>query len=159
MFRPEHPADGRWQRGAVVEGFYLAGDERTAWGEWYRALAELGVPPMRQMPRDLWRFDVRLDGVADLSTDAKLSAVGLAPPLPDRGQWEEYQAVGEAASAVGWLGILYPSAARGGPEEGGDPGSAALCVFRHALRLTGVEPAGPPVRHDEPPAPPRGLRT
>jgi hypothetical protein len=39
---------------------------------------------------------------------------------------------------VGWLGILHPSAARGGAEEGVDPGSAALCVFRHALRLTAV---------------------
>lgn len=79
LFRPEHPSDGRWQRGSIVEGFYLAGDEWTAWAEWYRALAELGVPPMRQMPRDLWRFDVRLEGVADLSSDGRLSAVGLPP--------------------------------------------------------------------------------
>jgi hypothetical protein len=57
LFRPEHPADGRWQRGEVVEGFYLAGDEQTAWGEWYRVLAELAVPPMRQISRvpSRWR--------------------------------------------------------------------------------------------------------
>jgi hypothetical protein len=46
LFQPQHPADGRWQRGEIVEGFYLADSERTAWGEWYRALAELAVPPM-----------------------------------------------------------------------------------------------------------------
>jgi hypothetical protein len=31
LFRPERPADGRWQRGEVVEGFYLAGNEQSAW--------------------------------------------------------------------------------------------------------------------------------
>ncbi len=94
LFRPERPADGRWQRGEVVEGFYLAGDERTAWAEWYRALAELAVPPMHQMPRDLWRFGVELEGVADLSDVGKLAAVGLAQPIPSRRQWPRFQAVG-----------------------------------------------------------------
>lgn len=152
MFRPEHPSDGRWQRGPVVEGFYLAGDERTVWAEWYRALAELGVPPMRQMPRDLWRFDVRLEGVANLSSDERLAAVGLPPLVPVRGQWEEFQAAGEALAEAGWPGILYPSAARSG-------GSVALCVFRREERIGGVVPVGPPTRHKEPPAPPTGLRT
>lgn len=46
LFQPEHPADGRWQRGGIVEGFYLAGDEQTARAEWRRALAELAMPPM-----------------------------------------------------------------------------------------------------------------
>ena len=152
LFRPEHPSDGRWQRGSVVEGFYLAGDERTVWAEWYRVLAELAVPPMRQMPRDLWRFDVRLEGVADLSSGEKLSAVGLPPLAPVRGQWRDFQAVGEALAGAGWPGILYPSAARA-------EGAVALCVFRREGPIAGVVPAGPPARHDEPPAPPTGLRT
>lgn len=152
LFRPEHPSDGRWQRGALVEGFYLAGDEQTAWAEWYRALAELGVPPMRQMPRDLWRFDVRVDGVADLSSDEKLAAVGLEPPVPARDQWVTFQGVGEAVSEAGCTGILYPSAARSGS-------AAALCLFRRAFRMAGVEPVPPPERHDEPPPPPRRLTT
>jgi hypothetical protein len=83
LLRPEHPDDGRWQRGEIVEGFYLADDEETAWAEWYRALAERGVPPMRQIPRDLWRFEVDLPGVADLATEAQLergqSGERLAP--------------------------------------------------------------------------------
>lgn len=152
MFRPEHPSDGRWQRGSVVEGFYLAGDERTAWAEWYRVLAELGVPPMRQMPRDLWRFDVRLEGVADLSGDDRLSAVGLPPLVPDRSQWRKFQAVGEALAEAGWPGILYPSAAR-------SESATALCLFRHEERIAGVASMGSPARYAEPPAPPRGLRT
>jgi RES domain-containing protein len=152
LFRPEHPADGRWQRGEVVEGFYLAGDEQTAWAEWYRALAELAVPPMRQMPRDLWRFEVELEGVADLSNVGKLAAVGLPQPVPSRNQWPRFQSVGEALAASGWAGILYPSAAQ--------PGSkAALCIFRRESDLAGIDPLGPPAHYDEPPAPPRGLRT
>lgn len=155
LFRPEHSADGRWQRGGTVESFYLAEDEQTAWGEWYRALAELAVPPMRQMPRDLWRFDVRVEGVADLSNADGLAAVGLPSPVPARGQWPRFQAVGEALAADGWPGVLYPSAslaARSG-------GNRALCLFRRAPRIPGVDPVGPPTRYDEPLAPPTGLRT
>jgi hypothetical protein len=104
LFRPERPADGRWQRGEVVEGFYLAADERTAWAEWYRALAELAVPPMRQMPRDLWRFEVELEGVADLSDAGKLEAASLPYPVPSRNQRPRFQAVGEALAASCWTG-------------------------------------------------------
>lgn len=108
MFRPEHPADGRWQRGQTIEGFYLAGSEKTAWSEWYRALAELAVPPMRQMPRDLWRFEVHIEGVADLSDTDMLANAGLSLPVPNRSQWPQFQAVGEALAKNGWPGILYP---------------------------------------------------
>ncbi len=52
----------------MVGAFYLAGDEETAWAEWYRQLAELGIPPAKSLPRDLWRIGVDLDRVADLST-------------------------------------------------------------------------------------------
>jgi RES domain-containing protein len=152
LFRPEHPADGRWQRDDVIEGFYLAGDEPTAWAEWYRALAELAIPPMRQMPRDLWRFNVHIEGVADLSSAERLAEVGLPPPMPLRSQWPRFQAVGESLAADGWPGILYPSAAR-------SESKPALCLFRREPGLQGVHPLGPPTRHEEPPAPPGGLRT
>jgi hypothetical protein len=52
------PPDGRWQRGAIVEGLYLASNEATVWAEWYRHLAEAGIPPNQQMPRDLWTWAV-----------------------------------------------------------------------------------------------------
>jgi hypothetical protein len=53
--------DGRWQHGAIVAAVYLASDEATVWAEWYRHLAEVGVPPNRQMPRDLWTWAVDPD--------------------------------------------------------------------------------------------------
>ena len=155
LFRPEHPADGRWQRGEIVEGFYLADSERTAWGEWYRALAELAVPPMRQMPRDLWRFDVNVEEIVDLSNANKLAAVGLPLPVPARSQWPWFQVVGETLAKEGWPGILYPSASRAAHSEG----NHALCLFRRKPRISGARPVGPPTHYDEPPAPPTGLRT
>ena len=150
LFRPLYPSDGRWQRGEVVEGFYLADSEDTAWAEWYRTLAELALPPLRQLPRDLWRFAVDLPRVADLSSDERLTRVGLPAPTPERRRWREFQALGEALFAEGWPGILYGAAAR--------PASLALCLFRTGDDLPGVRPRRS-ARHDEPPAPPRGLRT
>lgn len=150
LHRPDRPADGRWQRGEVVEGFYLADSEETAWAEWYRALAEAALPPSRQLPRDLWRFDVDVDRAADLSWAERLERVKLEPPVPDRRQWPTYQTVGETLFAEGWSGIVYEAAAR--------HGSLALCLFRSGEGLRGVDPIPPPTRHDEPPAPPRGLR-
>jgi hypothetical protein len=150
LHRPEHPADGRWQRGEVAEGFNLADSEDTAWAEWYRALAELALPPMRQLPRDLWRFRVDIERVADLSSLEQLKRLGLAESIPDRRQWPAFQALGETLFAEGWAGIVYASAAR--------PKSHTLCLFRSSDRLTGVEPLPPSTRYDEPPPPPRGLR-
>lgn len=152
LFRPEYPADGRWQRGTAIEGFYLADSEETAWSEWYRALAEVGLPPIRQMPRDLWRFFVDLENVADLSTEEKLKEAGLPDPVPDRSQWRAFQETGEALAEAGFSGILYRSAARLGS-------GSSLCVFRRGSNIIGVEPVEAAIRHDEPPAPPRGLRT
>lgn len=160
LFSPEHPAGGRWQRGEVVEGFYLAGSEQAAWSEWYRALAELAIPPMRQMPRDLWRFEGSIDGVADLSDVDKLNEVGLPLPVPARSQWPRFQEVGEGLWKAGWPSILYPAASRAANAEGAKAeGDLALCLFRQTTEMPGVAPFAPPVRHNEPPAPPPNLRT
>jgi hypothetical protein len=150
LYRPERPGSARWQRGEVVEGFYLADSEETTWAEWYRLLAELAIPPMRQMPRDLWRFEVDVGRVANLSSSDQLARVTLEPPVPDRRQWPAYQNVGETLFAEGWAGVLFASAARAE--------SLALCLFRSSDALPGIRPLPPPVRFSEPPAPPRGLR-
>jgi RES domain-containing protein len=71
--------DGRWQRATVVRALYLADGPATATAEWYRFLAERGLPPARAIPHDhhIWRIDAEL---ADLSSAERLAAVGL--PLP-----------------------------------------------------------------------------
>jgi hypothetical protein len=80
LYRAHPPSDGRWQHGDIVGGLYLADNEDTAWAEWYRALAEFAIPPDRQMPRDLWGWQIELDRIADLSDADRLRAVGLRSP-------------------------------------------------------------------------------
>lgn len=150
LWRPPHPADGRWQRGDVVAGYYLADEPDTAWAEWYRALAEVALPPDESLPRDLWPCDVDRT-VADLSTPARLSAVGLAPPSPHRAEWPDYQRTGEQLHAAGWAGLLAPSAAR--------PARRVLCLFRPGEHLDGATLLPPPTRVDHAPPPPRGMTT
>jgi RES domain-containing protein len=151
LYRPDPPSDGRWQRGVVVAALYFADSEATAWAEWYRALAELAIPPDRQMPRDLWRWEIEVPEVADLSTAEALVAAGLVPPKPTRREWEKFQAVGEGLWRKGHRGVIAPSAAR--------PGGQILCLFRETDDVDGVTPLRPPTTYRHPPPPPSGMTT
>lgn len=145
------PPDNRWQRGSVVDAIYLADDEATVWAEWYRHLAENGIPPGQMMPRDLWRWRVDIE-VADLSTEARLARVGLPLPFPGRDSWPPFQEVGEQLWREGLRGLVAPSAAR--------PAGAALCLFWEGEdEIRGAEPQSPPARISDPPAPPTGMST
>jgi RES domain-containing protein len=149
---PDPPPDGRWQRGDVVRAIYLADSEATAWAEWYRALAEREVPPEHGFPRLLWRVEVTLERVADLSTAERLARLALPVPRPSLADWSPFQAAGERLFAAGFQAIIAPSAAR--PEVG-----RSLVVFRTGERVAGLRPVGRPRRISRPPALPRGLRT
>jgi len=151
-YRPPHPADGRWQRGSIVEAVYLGDSPETVWAEWYRLLAEYALRPSIHMPRDLWRWRVRMPKVADLSTAGRLERVGLTTPPPGRGSWPAYQPVGEQLHAEGWRALIAPSAAR--PDEG-----KVLCCFRTTPIVRGLTPVPPPEEVSDPPPPPQGLRT
>jgi RES domain-containing protein len=150
LARPDPPRDGRWQRGEVVDGLYLADSEETAWAEWYRWLAEHGLEPRLGLPRDLWRIEVSLERVADLRSTEALDRLGLTPPRPGAG-WSAFQTAGEMLAGEGWHGLLAPSAAR--------PEGRVLCVFDPTARSNALRTSGRPRRVDDPPAPPRGLRT
>lgn len=144
------PPDNRWQRGDVVDALYLAETEETAWAEWYRHLAERMIPPLAQMPRELWTWKVDVE-VADLSTLERLAAAGLGVPIPGRPSWPPFQRLGEQLWREGRAGLLVPSAAR--------PTGRILCLFRNKDRLLGAEPLPPPRTITEPPPPPTGLQT
>lgn len=150
--RPVPPDDNRWQRGHVSDALYLCQDVDCVWAEWYRHLAERGVPPQRSLPRDLWTYEIDLLEVADLSTAPRLARIGLSEPRPGRRSWPPFQAVGEQLYREGFAGLLAPSAAR--------PESLVLCVF-----IPGGDPPdqvalrGPARRVEEVPVPPRGMRT
>jgi RES domain-containing protein len=151
LYRPEEPPDMRWQHGEVVEGLYLADSPETAWAEWYRWLAEAGLPPKQALPRDLWRWDVALPRVADLSNAEQLAGLGLAVPRPGWREWSAFQGAGDRLYLEGWPALLAPSAAR--------PSGQVLCVFRDRDLPSGLRPVPPPDRFDEPPAPPTGMTT
>lgn len=152
FFRPPHAADGRWQRGSVVEALYFADSDATAWAEWYRWLAANGVRPHQMMPRNLWRWQVSLPKVANLRTASRLERVGLPVPPPDQSSWPPFQAVGEQLFEEGWPALIAPSAAR--PNDG-----QVLCVFRTVERPEGIKPIPPPRVFRNPPIPPTGMRT
>ncbi len=146
----EPPPDNRWQRGEIADALHLADTELTVWAEWYRHLAERMIPPLAQMPRDLWSSQVDVE-VADLSTDEKLAAVGLRAPSPGRRDWPAYQEIGEQIAKGGWAGLLAPSAAR--------PRREVLCLFRGEHGVRGAKPVPPARRIAEPPPPPTGMWT
>ncbi len=150
-FRPQPPGDNRWQRGEVVDALYLADEEETLWAEWYRHLAERGIPPMQQLPRDVWRHPVQTLDVADLSDANRLARVGLTLPTPGRKAWPPFQDIGEALWKEGWHGLLAPSAAR--------PDGLVLCLFVEDPTVLPVQPVPPPRIVTDPPAPPTGMRT
>ena len=152
MVWTDAPAAGRWQRGEIVRAIYLADTSDTAWAEWYRHSAEIGVPPHMRLPRDLWKFDVDLREVADLTPDGVLARYGITTLSPSRRQWSETQPIGEAAWRAGATGVLAPSAAH--------VGGRVLVVFRTRRgKIPGLNPIRPPRRYAELPPLPRGLRT
>lgn len=151
LLLPSPPSSGRWQRGTSVAAIYLADEEATAWAEWYRVLAEIALPPSHGMPRDLWRWTIAVNEIADLSTPARLGKLDLPASQPSRRSWAPFQAVGEELHREGCHGVLYPSAAR--------PDHQALCLFREDILVPGADPVRPPTTYRDPPAPPVGLRT
>lgn len=148
---PEDPADNRWQRGSVVDAWYFADDPATVWAEWYRATAALGIPPAALLPRDLWRWELELLRLADLSDPQRLARVALPVPKPSLQQWPAFQTVGEQIHAEGYDGILAASAAR--------PDSAVICLFRATREVAGAVPLPLPQRIDSPPNVPLGMTT
>lgn len=147
--RASVPSDGRWQRGEVVPGLYLADSIETVTAEWYRSLAEWGLAPQDHVPYDHheWHIDLRL---ADLSDAERLRAVGVPMPSPDRRTWPQFQQVGERLWREGWPGLLAPSAAR---RDG-----MVVCVFAASWPPMGCEPLKASSVVAVPP-PPRGMQT
>jgi RES domain-containing protein len=150
-YQPPDAPDNRWQRGAVVEALYFGDSEQTVWAEWYRSLAEAGLPPRQGLPRDLWRWEISLPNVADLRTHECLKRVALPDMWPSRLQWPVFQQVGERLHHEGWPALISTSAAR--------PEGEILCVFRTARVVPGTHPISPPRTVTEPPVPPMGMRT
>lgn len=155
LFWSTEPADGRWQRGSVVRALYLGDSEATVWAEWYRHTSEAGVPPQQRLPRAIWRIDVDVEDIADLTGPGILAGEGIARLDPTRRQWPKTQPIGETCWREGARGVLAPAAARAG--------GRVLAIFRPKNGPTdevpGVVAVPPPNRFTTLPALPPGLRT
>ena len=128
---------------------YLADCEDTVWAEWYRHLAERAIPPLAQMPRQLWTWEVDIE-VADLSTAERLTAVGLPHRNPATAPGRRFR-----RSARDYGGTAGPgSLAERGSTRG--TGAVPLPLFRRAAE---AKPLGQPRTIEEPPPPPTGLHT
>lgn len=147
--RSGEPTDGRWQRGETVRGLYLADEPATAIAEWFRWLAERGLPPAHAIPHDhhVWELDIEL---ADLRSVARLAKLGLELPAPRRRSWPPYQEIGETLWRQGWSGVITRSAAR--------PEAFIVCVFAHAWPPADCTPKQA-IELSEVPAPPTGMTT
>jgi RES domain-containing protein len=142
--------DGRWQHGEILRGLYLADEPATAIAEWYRLLAERGLPPARAIPHDHHVWELKLQ-LADLSTPERLARLNLETPTPGRRTWAAFQAVGEQLFCEGFAGLLAPSAAR--------PQALISCIFDlGAWPPDGCRPIEA-VEINEAPAPPTGMTT
>jgi len=133
-----------------VDALYLADSEATAWAEWFRYLAESGIPPQQRLPAYLWTWQVEAE-VANLQSRARLKRVGLPQPKPGRRTWPPFQAVGERLFAEGWSGLIAPSAAR--------PTGRVLCLFRNDKNVAGATAVRPARRIIAVPIPPIGMTT
>lgn len=156
--RPFPPDDNRWQRGRIVDAVYFALDRAGVWAEWYRHLAERGLPPQAALPRWLWTAKVASIELVDLRSARQLARVGLGVPTPGRRTWPPFQAVGEQLYAGGYTGLVSRSAAR--------PASFVACVFDQPpsrRNPDGGIPStivyGAPKTVTDPPALPTGMRT
>jgi RES domain-containing protein len=147
--RSAEPTYGRWQRGDIVRGLYLADEPSTAIAEWYRWLAERGLPPAHAIPHDhhVWQLDLEL---ADLRSVARLAKLGLELPAPGRRTWPPYQDIGETLWREGWPGLISRSAAR--------PEAFVVCVFADDWPPSGCTPKRA-IQISEVPTPPTGMAT
>jgi hypothetical protein len=147
--RSAEAIDGRWQRGGIVRRLYLAAEPATAIAEWYRWLAERGLPPTHAIPHDhhAWELDIEL---ADLRATNQLKALGLNVPIPGRRTWPPYQPVGERLWRDGWAGLITRSAARAD--------AFVVCVFAAQWPPPGCAPTRA-IEITDVPAPPSGMTT
>lgn len=150
LYKPSTPADSRWQRGSVVDAFYLSDERDTAIAEWYRTIARAKLAPSAVVPFDVVSFEVDIDEVADLTTVEQLESVRLSYPKVAT-DFPAFQAVGEKLFQLGFRALIAPTDAR--------PGNTVLCIFRPNGDIDGASLIAGVDRVVEVPQVPIGLRT
>jgi len=105
---------GRWNPPESFATLYLAIERETVVAEFNRMAERSRRAPQDFLPRRLYRYEVRLDGLVDLRVPDAMALVGLtAEDLRDDDP-TACQAVGEAAQYLGREGVIAPSATGAG---------------------------------------------
>jgi hypothetical protein len=106
--RAGEPTDGRWQRGEIVRGLYLADEPATAIAEWYRLLAERGLPPARAIPHDhhVWEVELQL---ATSALPSVWRGLTLQSPSLDGEHGHRFRRLASSCSATASLGSSPPA--------------------------------------------------
>jgi RES domain len=112
---------GRWHRKGEGHAQYLALAPLGAWAECVRYYSVRSPEQAREMERDLWLVFARERRVADLSSFDRYDACGLDPALAVDPDHAASQALADELRAIGFRGVLSPSAAL--------PGVVNLTVF------------------------------
>jgi RES domain-containing protein len=101
---------GRWNPPQSFATLYLADGEETVEAEFRRMARRQGLDPQAFLPRRVYRIEVDLQAVVDLTSPASLPAA-LADLDLSSDELTGTQAVGEAAQYLGREAILARSAA------------------------------------------------
>jgi RES domain-containing protein len=104
---------GRWNPPQSFATLYLADQKATVEAEFQRMARRQGLSPSSFLPRRLYRIEVDLQAIIDL-TEPRALPEGLASLDFGSDNLTTTQAIGEAAQYLGREGILAPSAAGDG---------------------------------------------
>jgi RES domain-containing protein len=100
---------GRWNPPQSFATLYLAESKATVEAEFRRMAQRQGLDPSQFLPRRIYRLEIELHSVVDLTSPADLPAA-LADLDFSSSELTDTQAVGAAAQYLGREAILAPSA-------------------------------------------------
>lgn len=101
---------GRWNPPNSFSVLYMATDQTTVSAEFRRLVARQGLRPENFLPRAMYRYEIDLATLLDLSQVDARDAVGISDQDICADDISVCQAVGEAAYACRRSGIVAPSA-------------------------------------------------
>lgn len=103
-------AGGRFNPAGSFPVLYLCLSRACAVAELQRAAARQALDVVDLLPRHLYRYEIALDRVLDLTATPTQKAVGLAAEVLTGPEWTACQELGTTAHALGWQGLVAPSA-------------------------------------------------
>ncbi|MGH2573280.1 MAG: RES family NAD+ phosphorylase [Actinomycetota bacterium] len=101
---------GRWNPPDSFPVLYLALQRETVIAELYRRAEREAVPPANLLPRHLYRYQVQLHEVLDLTVQMAAETLGLSAEMIRGVDPSPSQAAGNAAHYAGFEGLRAPSA-------------------------------------------------